>query len=475
MIGNDSLEASFDGNQFISETSEFAKNSKLVSQRTDDTGMKLSPGTRVMIVTKSEDGNLLTAKKFELVRQVHEFVHNFSSTNNITYDEQCLRNSKVNDMRNSASRIKKTPSELKMMRDLFPYPSICKALKYFKSQKKSVGCAEYTPLRSLTKQPVINARSEMLSNILGNDSLILERINNYEMNLLDNKVTNHSSVEAIGGIFRDNNGHIKGARATLSVYFLKGDNQMNETERSLRKQFQNELKDALISNFQSVMEEAALEIIVIHGAKQENGDPMRHDQSLLAFGGLLVVMHLVISFSKFNTIEQRIGLGFCGLLSIGLSIVSMNGLGKLFGLPLNVIQTLVMVILVGIGADDMFVVVQSIKSTNPRNVEGSHDMYGQSKRTKISREELIEWIGVAIRHAGGSIFMTSLTDCLAFGIGGLSAIPMLKDTCLFASIGVFLLFLYMTTFFVGFLTLDQMRIEDKRDGFLCCIKVHILI
>ena len=198
---------------------------------------------------------------------------------------------------------------------------------------------------------------------------------------------------------------------------------------------------------------------------------MRHDQSLLAFGGLLVVMHLVISFSKFNTIEQRIGLGCCGLLSIGLSIVSMNGLGKLFGLPLNVIQTLVMVILVGIGADDMFVVVQSVKSTNPRNGGESHDMYGQSKRTKINSEELIEWIGVAIRHAGGSIFMTSLTDCLAFGIGGLSAIPMLKDTCLFASIGVFLLFVYMNTFFVGFLTLDQMRIEDKRDGLICCIKV----
>ena len=243
MIGNDSLEASFDGNQFISESSEFGKNSKLVSQKTDYMELKLSAGTRVMIITKSEDGNLLTVKSFELIRQVHEFVHNFSSTSNITYDDQCLRNSKVNDIRNKASRIKKTPSELKMMRDLFPYPSICEALNYFKNQKKSVGCSEYTPLRSLTKQMVIDTRNnEMLDRILSNDSLILERINNYERSMLDNKVANHSSVEAIGGVFRDNKGHIKGARATLSVYFMKGEKQMNKSERSLQKQFQKNSK-----------------------------------------------------------------------------------------------------------------------------------------------------------------------------------------------------------------------------------------
>ena len=152
----------------------------------------------------------------------------------------------------------------------------------------------------------------------------------------------------------------------------------------------------------------------------------------------------------------------------------MNGLGKLFGLPLNVIQTLVMVILVGIGADDMFVVIQSVKSTQPREQEQSPDIDEQNKTSRLDRDGLIEWIGTAIRNSAGSIFMTSLTDCLAFAIGGLSVIPLLRDTCLLSSIGVVMLFLYMNTFFVGFLTLDQMRIEAKRDGFICCIKVYIL-
>ena len=87
------------------------------------------------------------------------------------------------------------------------------------------------------------------------------------------------------------------------------------------------------------------------------------------------------------------------------------------------------------------------------------------------RTELHELIGYTMEHAGGSIFMTSLTDCLAFGVGGLSTLPALRNTCAYASIGVIILFVYMSTFFLACVTLDQQRIDNKRDGFICCIKV----
>ena len=86
--------------------------------------------------------------------------------------------------------------------------------------------------------------------------------------------------------------------------------------------------------------------------------------------------------------------------------------------------------------------------------------------------EFTELIGCSMRYAGGSIFMTSLTDCLAFGIGGLSVLPALRDTCIYASVGVLMLFLYMSTFFIGCVVLDQQRVDDKRDGCICCLKVN---
>ena len=77
-----------------------------------------------------------------------------------------------------------------------------------------------------------------------------------------------------------------------------------------------------------------------------------------------------------------------------------------------------------------------------------------------------------MRHAGGSIFVTSLTDCLAFGIGGFSVLPTLKNIFLYSCVGVFMLFIYMTTFFVGCVVLDQKRVNDRRDGCFCCLKVE---
>ena len=76
----------------------------------------------------------------------------------------------------------------------------------------------------------------------------------------------------------------------------------------------------------------------------------------------MVVLHLVASFSVFNTVEQRVWLAICGLLSCGLSVVSMNGVCQMFGLPFNVLGNNIMILLFGIGVDDMFVVIQTVKS-----------------------------------------------------------------------------------------------------------------
>ena len=78
-----------------------------------------------------------------------------------------------------------------------------------------------------------------------------------------------------------------------------------------------------------------------------------------------------------------------------------------------------------------------------------------------------------MEHAGGTIFMTSLTDGVAFMIAGLSILPALRGTCICASIGVIMLFFYMSAFFLPCVALDQQRIDNKRDGFICCLKVII--
>ena len=75
-----------------------------------------------------------------------------------------------------------------------------------------------------------------------------------------------------------------------------------------------------------------------------------------------------------------------------------------------------------------------------------------------------------MKHAGVAVTITSVTDLLAFGIGAASVLPALSSFCIYASVGILFLFMYMATFFLAIFTLDQRRIDDRRDGIICCWK-----
>ena len=76
--------------------------------------------------------------------------------------------------------------------------------------------------------------------------------------------------------------------------------------------------------------------------------------------------------------------------------------------------------MLGIGIDDMFVIVQSWETLKPEERSLS----------------LIERFGVTMRHAGAAITVTSVTDIIAFGIGGFTVLPALQSFCIYASVGI---------------------------------------
>ena len=67
-----------------------------------------------------------------------------------------------------------------------------------------------------------------------------------------------------------------------------------------------------------------------------------------------------------------------------------------------------------------------------------------------------------------AITITSLTDVLAFAIGGTTLLPALQSFCLYASVGIVAIYWFQCTFFVAWMSLDQRRIEQRRNGCLPC-------
>ena len=165
----------------------------------------------------------------------------------------------------------------------------------------------------------------------------------------------------LGGISRNNEGSILSAEAMILDYQLNMEGSVSQSligYWSAYDAYHSELREAL----SNLVPNNNTEMYVTGGMKQEIFAPLKDDIPLMCGGFILVVVYLITSFSQFNAVEQRSGLAICGLLSCGLSILSMYSICQLCGVPFNVLCNLVLIIVVGIGVDDMFVILQTIKS-----------------------------------------------------------------------------------------------------------------
>lgn len=79
-----------------------------------------------------------------------------------------------------------------------------------------------------------------------------------------------------------------------------------------------------------------------------------------------------------------------------------------------------------------------------------------------------ERIGQMLKQAGTSIFITSATDVVAFGIGAWTSLPALQHFSVFAALAILFVFLYHITLFAAALTLDAHRERAARTGASCC-------
>ena len=108
--------------------------------------------------------------------------------------------------------------------------------------------------------------------------------------------------------------------------------------------------------------------------------------------------------------------------------------------------------LLGIGVDDMFVIVNTVDQV-PDNLT-------PEKRFIIG-----------LTHAGPSITITSFTNALAFFFGGFTSLEALNSFCFFACLQVCCLYISVLTIFASSLYWDLKRMHNKRGdccGMCCC-------
>ncbi|GLH10958.1 NPC intracellular cholesterol transporter 1 homolog 1b [Gryllus bimaculatus] len=301
-----------------------------------------------------------------------------------------------------------------------------------------------TEVAGLTKAQILNALNTTIGPVLGHPT---------------------DFRRLLGAVRRDARGHVVSAGAVLSLYMLRVNfSAVNMDESGNEAGTADWATGAVLAwekSFLEVMERAAADVQgmkVYYEAGRSYGDisaaAMFQDMDKLAIGIVLMFVYVQVILSNFNMVEFRFLLANVGLVCVGLAFVVAVGLCSLMGISYGPVHTALPFLLLGIGVDDMFVIMACWRNLTPAE----------------RQLRLAERMGRTLQHAGPSITITSLTDVVAFLVGASTILPSLQSFCLYAAMGVLITYIFQATLFVAFFVLDERRVQNARNGLLFCVR-----
>uniref|UniRef100_A0A0G4FQH3 SSD domain-containing protein n=1 Tax=Chromera velia CCMP2878 TaxID=1169474 RepID=A0A0G4FQH3_9ALVE len=185
----------------------------------------------------------------------------------------------------------------------------------------------------------------------------------------------------------------------------------------------------------------------------EVNESVTGDIALIAVAITLVMLLCVaVNYKYGQPIQSTVGVSFAGLAAVGLAVGAGFGFSSVCGIRWVVLNGLAPFLLIGVGVDDMFIILGEYKRI-PRDEDPYHRA------------------ALAVSRAGPSIAMTTLTSATAFFVGMTSVFPAVVHFCGFLAISILMIFFYQITFFVSFLALDAKRQKNGRYDYPRCCKV----
>lgn len=179
------------------------------------------------------------------------------------------------------------------------------------------------------------------------------------------------------------------------------------------------------------------------------------DVKWLVFGMCLMFSFINSTMGRRNLVEQRPLLSLFGLLSCFFSVAISYGLCSALNVPYGPVNSILPILLIGLGVDDMFVIMAA---------------WEDAAKKKPCDTDLVERAAKTMRHAGVAITVTSLTDVTAFLVGASTDLPALRSFCIYAAAGIFAVYVLQATFFLAWLVRDEERMSENRNGMLWFIQ-----
>ncbi len=234
---------------------------------------------------------------------------------------------------------------------------------------------------------------------------------------------------------------IVSAKSLRIVLFLKRNEEKDKAARIMNweKNFTKQLED-----FNLKLKHVKLLFSSERSMEDAISDSSTSDIGLISITFTVMSTFACLTLAKFvNPIRGHNWLALSGIISTALGILSGIGLTMLLGLPFISLVGVVPFLVVSIGIDDMFIIVDEFDR--------------QSKQYEPKRR-----VAYSLSKVGATIAMTTITDIIAFLVSATSEFPAVRYFCIYTAICITLEFLLQITLFVAFLTFDAMRIKSNR-------------
>eukprot|EP00752_Nemacystus_decipiens_P003669 g3381.t1 len=168
---------------------------------------------------------------------------------------------------------------------------------------------------------------------------------------------------------------------------------------------------------------------------------------------IVMIAFITVNLGKCGagSVRRRSWLGLAGVMVILCAGVAAYGLNSGFSIPFTTLAQILPFILIGIGVDDMIVIVSAFDQTNPN--------------LPVERR-----IALALKRCGLSITYTSMTNFFAFMLGSATSLPAVEYFCLYAGSAILFDFFLQVTAFVACLAMDANRQQAGRMDWLCCFR-----
>ncbi|DBB06657.1 TPA: hypothetical protein ACH3X1_012171 [Trebouxia sp. C0004] len=185
------------------------------------------------------------------------------------------------------------------------------------------------------------------------------------------------------------------------------------------------------------------------------------DSATVAVSYLVMLLYIALALGTIPAgssswavlVYSRVGVGLTGVLIVGLSVLAALGICSLFGMWATLIILEVIPFLVlAVGVDNMFILAHALQQQNPRL-------------------PIPERLGRALAGAGPSITLAAACEALAFGLGGLTSMPAVRNFSLCAAVAVLLDYALQMTAFAARLALDCQRVQGGYTDCIPCIKL----